>query len=257
MNAAAVFAPWLASAFGTVLGAIVGSFLATVLLRWPAGQSALGGRSRCDGCRRTLAPAELVPVLSFAWNRGRCRACGVPIGRVHLLIELAAAVIGGVAFALVDPIAASVWAVLGWGLLLLAALDWRHFWLPDAMTLGLAVVGLALGGRIGAALPIDRLIGLAAGFGVLWAIARAYRAARNREGMGGGDPKLLGAIGAWFGWQALPFVLLAASALGLLLALVAAARGRPVSAATALPLGTLLCIAALPGWLGARALGIG
>src|SRR3546814_10579944 len=56
---------------GALLGAIVGSFLATVLVRWPAGESALAGRSRCDGCRRTLAPFELVPVLSFALNRGR------------------------------------------------------------------------------------------------------------------------------------------------------------------------------------------
>src|SRR3546814_3506716 len=68
---------------GALLGAIVGSFLATVLVRWPAGESALAGRSRCDGCRRTLAPFELVPVLSFALNRGRCRRCAAPIDRTH------------------------------------------------------------------------------------------------------------------------------------------------------------------------------
>src|SRR3546814_155711 len=103
---------------GALLGAIVGSFLATVLVRWPAGESALAGRSRCDGCRRTLAPFELVPVLSFALNRGRCRRCAAPIDRTHLRVEIAAATIAGTAFALVSPAAAFGWSVLGWGLLL-------------------------------------------------------------------------------------------------------------------------------------------
>ena len=250
-------APLLAGALGILLGAIVGSFLATVLVRWPAGENPLSGRSRCDGCRLPLAPADLVPVFGFAWNLGRCRGCGAPIDRVHLLVELAAAAIGGAAFVFAGPIAALVWAVLGWGLLLLAALDWRHYWLPDALTLCLAAAGLALGGLIDAARIDDRLIGLVVGFGALWAVARAYRAIRGRDGLGGGDPKLFAAIGAWLGWQALPFVLLAASLLGLLLALTALVHGRAVTGATALPLGTLLCVAAVPGWLTARALGIG
>src|SRR3546814_18504832 len=94
---------------GALRGAIVGSFLATVLVRWPAGESALAGRSRCDGCRRTLAPFELVPVLSFALNRGRCRRCAAPIDRPHLRVEIAAATIAGTAFALVSPAAAFGW----------------------------------------------------------------------------------------------------------------------------------------------------
>ncbi|RIA45572.1 type 4 prepilin peptidase 1 [Hephaestia caeni] len=242
---------------GALLGALVGSFLATVLVRWPAGESALTGRSRCDGCRRPLTPAELVPVLSFALNRGRCRCCATPIDRTHLHVEIAAAAIAGAAFALASPPAAFGWSVLGWGLLLLALLDWRHFWLPDTLTLGLALLGLVIGGVIGAGSAADRLIGLMAGYGVLWAIARAYTAVRHRDGMGGGDPKLLGAIGAWLGWQALPFILLLASALGLILVLVALVRHRSVVATTELPFGTLLCIAALPGWLVAQSLGIG
>ncbi|HVJ00001.1 MAG TPA: A24 family peptidase [Sphingomonas sp.] len=247
----------LVPVIGLVLGALVGSFLATVLLRWPAGRSALAGRSHCDACDRALGPADLVPLLSFAWHRGRCRTCRAPIDRTHLAVEIIAAAIGGFAFAAASPPAALAWAVLGWGLLLLAAFDWRYFWLSDMLTLSLAALGLILGQVIHAAPLVDRLIGAAAGYGVLWLVARAYRSLRHREGMGGGDPKLLAAIGAWLGWQALPFVLLAASSLGLLLAAIASARGRPMSATTALPLGTLLCLAALPGWFGARALGIG
>jgi leader peptidase (prepilin peptidase)/N-methyltransferase len=248
--------PALAGVLGAMLGALVGSFLATVFVRWPAGESALDGRSRCDGCGRTLGPADLVPLLSFAWNRGRCRTCGAPIDRAHFVIELAAAAIGGAAFALAGPVAAIGWSVLGWGLLLLAALDWRHFWLPDALTLGLAATGLALGWTTGAVGLLDRTIGLAAGVAALWAVARTYRALRGRDGLGGGDPKLFGAIGAWLGWQSLPIVLFAASLIGLVLVLAAAASGRRVTGATPLPFGTLLCLAAVPGWLAMRLLGI-
>src|SRR3546814_14918743 len=120
-------------------------------------------------------------------------------------------------------------------------LDWRHFWLPDTLTLGLALLGLVIGGIIEAGTVADRLIGLAAGYGVLWAIACAYAAVRHRDGLGGGDPKLLGAIGAWLRWQALPFILLAASILGLILVLVSLVRHLGVVAAIDIPFGSLPC----------------
>ena len=103
-------------------------------------------------------------------------------------------------------------ALFGWVLLTLALLDAGHFWLPDKLTLPLLLLGLAI---VNEPPLLHRLIGAAAGYAVLALIALAYRAARGREGLGGGDPKLLAAIGAWLGWQALPFVLLAASLAGL------------------------------------------
>ena len=88
-----------------------------------------------------------------------------------------------------------------------------------------------------------------AGFGALWAIAFAYRHFRGREGLGGGDPKLLGAIGLWLGWRMLPPVLLAASLLGLAVVLIRMLRGHTVRASDAVPLGVLLAAAAYPAWL--------
>ena len=94
----------------------------------------------------------------------------------------------------------------------------------------------------------DRLIGAAGGYTALLIIALSYRAVRGREGLGLGDAKLMGALGGWFGWQALPFILLMAASLGLLVVLVGMAGGRRMTAATRVPLGTCLAVAALPGW---------
>ena len=88
---------------GAGLGLIAGSFVATLIMRWPRGQSALAGRSRCDSCAETLGARDLVPVLSFLVARGRCRRCGAAIDGRHLAIELAAAVMG-VAAALAHPL---------------------------------------------------------------------------------------------------------------------------------------------------------
>jgi leader peptidase (prepilin peptidase)/N-methyltransferase len=128
-------------------------------------------------------------------------------------------------------------------------LDLIHHWLPDRLTLPLIPLGLlAAWGGFGPPLE-ERAIGAAAGFAVLWIIAFAYRRLRKREGMGGGDPKLFAALGAWLGWTQLPFVLLGAGLFGLAAIALMRARGRRVSAADRLPLGTLMVLAAWPVWL--------
>lgn len=97
--------------------------------------------------------------------------------------------------------------------------------------------------------PIDRAIGAVAGFGGLALIALAYRWLRKRDGLGGGDPKLLGAIGAMLGWQALPFVLLGASSVGLLYVAIRIGSGHKVDATDRIPLGALMALAAFPVWI--------
>lgn len=237
------------SAAGAVLGLIIGSFLATVAIRWPAGRSVASGRSRCDGCHRPLDFRELVPVLSYAVQRGRCRTCAARIDPRHPTIELAAAVVGAVAFAVVPALVGLSGAIFGWTLLLLATLDVEHHWLPDRLTYPLILAGLVA--SLTALPPAidDRLIGAAAGFAVLWLIAAGYRLVRGREGMGGGDPKLMAAIGAWVGWAVLPFILLLASLIGLAAVVAARLRGQAIARTTRLPLGALLAVAAYPVWL--------
>jgi leader peptidase (prepilin peptidase)/N-methyltransferase len=242
--------PLVRAALGALLGLVVGSFLGALVTRWPEGQSIMRGRSRCDACGVQLTVRDLVPVLSGLLARMRCRSCGAAIDPVHLLMECGGALIGACALVWsMGPLAALGWCLLGWILLALAVLDARHFWLPDRLTLSLAFLGFVIGPWATAAAMPDRWIGAAVGYGALLVIALGYRLLRGREGLGLGDAKLLGAIGAWTGWQALPLVLLVAASGGLLWALLLMLTGRAVDGRTRIPLGTFLCLAVGPGML--------
>lgn len=232
----------LSVAAGAMLGLVIGSFLATLILRWLAGQSILGARSHCDGCQTPLRWYQLVPLFAYVWQRARCPHCQHPIDPLHPLVEILAALIGAGALWLRPDLGGVALALFGWQLLTLAILDGRALWLPDPLTATLAVTGAVLGGVMtGIALP-DRLIGGAAGFASLAVIGWGYRTLRGREGMGGGDPKLFGAIGLWLGWQALPMVLLFAALAGIALSLPFV--GRPDWRSIEIALGSLLAIAA-------------
>jgi leader peptidase (prepilin peptidase) / N-methyltransferase len=233
---------------GAVAGLIAGSFIATVAIRVPRGESPLGGRSRCDSCGAAIPAADLVPVLSFVIQRGRARCCGARIDSLHPWTELAAAVTGALSALLPLPLAITS-AAMGWQLLTLGLVDLRCFRLPNMLVAILVATGLAA--SITTAVPptIDSLIGMVAGFVALAVVRLAYRALRGREGIGGGDPKLFGAIGAWLGWQPLPIALLAAALCGLAWAAISLVSGRKLAWSQRMPLGTLLALAAWPVWL--------
>ncbi len=244
----------LAALIGAVLGAIAGSFLATIILRWPKGEGVARGRSRCDGCGRALTVRDLVPLLSALAQKGRCRSCGAAIDPLHGRVEAACAVIGALALGVRPDLSGIGFALLGWLLLTLALLDLRHYWLPDALTFPLAFLGLTLGLWTTEPTLEARVIGAVAGYALLALVAVGYRRLRGHDGLGLGDAKLLAALGAWFGWQALPFILLAASSLGLVAAALLPLTGRSVTRTTRLPLGLFLALAAVPGWLVSRSL---
>lgn len=230
---------------GAMGGAIAGSFLATLCVRWPRGEQSIAGRSSCDGCGRVLAPMELVPLVSALLLRGRCRGCRSAIDLTHPLIEAAAAALVAAAL-LIRPDPSGVALALFWLLLLPAAvLDARHFWLPDRLTIVIAASGLAAGGFVSRASLGNRLAAGALAYAMLAGIAFAYHRATGREGLGGGDPKLLAAIGLWVGIAAIPVILLLASLTGLAAALLAR-RSR----FDQLPFGTFAVVGAIlwSGW---------
>ena len=240
---------WLWPVALGVLGGVLGSFIATLVIRWPEERSVLKGRSHCDSCDVVLGPRDLIPLVSAILSRGRCRHCHAPIDPRHSQIELAALCIGAIAGLVVPGPVGLAGAVFGWLLLALAALDITDFWLPDPLTLILALAGVAAG-FAGVEPPlVDRLIGGTVGFAALWLVGFAYKRLRGREGLGGGDPKLFGAIGLWLGWRMLPAVLLLAALTGLALVLLGMLRGRTAKLDDRVPFGALLAIAAYPAWL--------
>ena len=230
--------PALVFLFG-ITGAVAGSFIALVSLRLPAGRPVVLARSACASCGAALGVGELVPLISFALQRGQCRRCGGAIAWRYPAVEAGAAAIGVVAaLARTDPRVAAVVALLGWTLLPLALLDAEHFWLPSAITIPLGLAGLAANAWL---VPADlpaHLIGAAAGYLSLTGVAALYKIIRGRTGLGGGDAKLFAASGAWLGWQALPLVLAAAAVSGLVV--VPVLWRRDLTATTRLPFGVFL-----------------
>lgn len=230
------------------LGLVFGSFIATLALRWPQGRSALHGRSSCDSCDKALRAHELVPLLSYALQRGRCRGCGDRIHPGHPWTELAGLVIGAAAGLVAPGWEGVAGAIFGWLLLTLAAIDLAAFWLPNALTATLALTGL-IDGFFFPPTWLDRIAGGVIGYGLLELVRFTYRFVRKREGLGGGDAKMFAGIGLWLGASMLAPVLLAASVIGLAAALAVRLSGRRMTMTSRLPLGTLLAVAAFPAWL--------
>ncbi|MDQ1153705.1 A24 family peptidase [Brevundimonas sp. SORGH_AS_0993] len=236
------------------LGLIVGSFLAALSVRLPLDEDIVSAPSRCRGCERRLRPWERVPVFSWLVLRGRCARCGTRVSPRYPLIEFGAAAIGvwaavWGAWAGVSIFLMAATALLGWQLLLIALLDGEHFWLPDRLTLPLIGTGLAVALAQGWTVALSNLVGAVAGFAGLWLVGWLYRAARKRQGLGGGDPILFAGAGAWVGWIGLPSVLLwaCAAALGLVFGLLAVRRS--IQATTKLPFGVFLAVGVWLTWL--------
>ncbi len=232
-----------------LLSLVAGSFLGVLIERLPHGRPLLFARSSCDVCGRTLTPRDLVPLLSWTIARGRCRHCGSRLSWFYPAIELAA--IGMTVWAATQTDGVFLWAscLLGWTLLALAIIDWRHLEVPDKLSLPLIPAGLALVLWFAPRAFLDHAIGAAIGFLFVICVGKAYRMLRDREGIGLGDAKLLAASGAWLSWQGLPTVILIAAVAGLAATLVIGIGGRTVTATTKVPFGTYLCFATWIVWL--------
>ena len=229
--------PALAAACAGVLGLLVGSFLNVVIHRLPrmlerewAQQAAeqrgespaesppfnlLVPRSRCPACGHGITALENIPVLSWVALRGRCSACGTPIGLRYPAVELTTGLLSALAIGQHGASLAGASALLlTWFLITLAMIDLDTQLLPDDLTLPLLWLGLAVNlGDAWTSLP-SAVIGAMAGYLSLWAVYWVFRLSTGKEGMGYGDFKLLAALGAWFGWQALPGIILLSSVVG-------------------------------------------
>ena len=198
-----------------VPGAAFGSFLNVVIHRVPRGESVVGGRSMCPKCRATIAWYDNIPVVSYLALRGKCRRCEWRIPARYPLVEILAATAAGVAVATEGFTLAAAWLFVFLAIMIaITFIDWEHQIIPDALSIGGMVLGW-VGAWVCLDIGIvDSIVGSAVGAGVILLIAVLYKAARRVDGMGGGDVKLMGMIGAFLGWQMVFAVLLVAATAG-------------------------------------------
>jgi leader peptidase (prepilin peptidase) / N-methyltransferase len=232
--------PALVTSVAIALGLVLGSFLNVVIYRVPRGKSIVSPRSACPACGQLIAAYDNIPVVSWLMLLGRARCCKARISPRYPLVELIA---GLYAWALVVMVVGALpidtpWhkvifvfvlhLSLGLGLIAAAFIDLEYLILPDPITLGGTVLGLATAAwRPGIGIR-DALIGAALGFIGIWLVFDVlYRKIRGKVGMGLGDAKLVMLAGAWFGWHGAVFALLAGSVQGTFAMIaVLVARGR-------------------------------
>ena len=265
--------PWLLEAGLLILGMCVGSFLNVVIYRLPVMMEAqwrhdccellevertpqanasepfnlATPNSRCPHCDHAIKPWENIPVISYLVLRGRCSACAEKISLRYPSIELLS---GLLALLLGWQFGIAGIALLGaliftWALLTLTMIDIDQQLLPDDITLPLLWLGLLfnLFGTF-TSLP-NAVIGAMAGYLSLWSIYWLFKLVTGKEGMGYGDFKLLAALGAWLGWQALPMIILLSSLVGAVFGIflmIMQRRGKDIP----MPFGPYLAIA---GWI--------
>ena len=252
-----------------VLGAVVGSFLNVVILRLPKMMqqqwrseceafleleptqtdeplSLSHPPSTCPSCNTRIKPWQNIPILSWLLLRGKCANCGTSISIRYPIIEL----ITGVASVVVAMQFAYDWALLlalvtTWCLVALTVIDAETQLLPDDITLPLLWLGL-IANAFGVFTDLQSALwGAVFGYGILWSIYWIFKLTTGKEGMGYGDFKLLGALGALLGWQALPMIILMSSAVGAVIGIALMATKR-LNREQPMPFGPYLAIA---GWL--------
>ena len=236
--------------FFILAGPFVGSFIALLAFRWADGDNWVNKRSQCRSCGATLGWKDLIPVFSWLVQRGKCRHCSAQVTPFYPACELLALLIPISAFFFAPDGTFVLSCLMGWTLLALAAIDWRSYILPDPLNLLLAALGLVMVFTVDRDNWADHLIGGAAGYLMLLSVEILYRVWRGRDGLGRGDAKLLGALGLWVGWIALPDILLFASLSGLVFALASSLSNRSaLSGQTVLAFGPWLAFAGWVSWL--------
>ncbi len=242
--------------FFFIIGAIFGSFGNVVIYRMPQGMSVVTPRSRCQSCKKLVAWYDNIPIVSWFLLRGKCRHCGASFSIRYPLVEFLMACLFCACFLYYGW----SWFLLEYlififGLVVCTFIDFDHMILPDEFTLSGIVLGLT-GSLLNPGRSFtESLIGIAIGGGFLWLIATLYFLATKKEGMGGGDVKLLAWIGAILGWKAIPFVIMLSSITGSVVGIAIALRSQG-GLKTAIPFGPYLALGALFYILGGQTLAL-
>jgi leader peptidase (prepilin peptidase)/N-methyltransferase len=236
--------PWILWTFTALFGLIVGSFLNVCIYRLPRRMSVSSPPSRCGACHTHVAWRDNIPVLSYLLLGGRCRHCRAAISIVYPAVELLTMVMFLVHVAVFGfTLLGAIRLAFACAMIVLFFIDLEHQILPNVITLPGVVAGLAAS-LVAPPGIVQSALGALLGGGVLWATAEIYVRVRGVEGMGMGDVKMLGMIGAFLGAPLMALTLVLASFAGALtgVTLVVAGRG---DLQRKLPFGTFLAAGAV------------
>lgn len=227
-----------------LLGLFIGSFLNVCIYRIPRSESIVWPGSHCPVCGQKIKPWDNIPILSYIILRGRCRGCSEKISPRYPVVE---ALSGLLALGMLYRFGLTVTFVIyyAWAcvLLVITFIDIDYQIIPDRFSIGGIIIGLGLVYW----LPVtykDSLLGLVLGSGLLVAVIYGYYFLTKKQGMGGGDVKLLGMIGVFTGWQGVLFTIFAGSLAGTLFGLPWAFVQKKTMKA-AIPFGPFLALGAL------------
>lgn len=228
----------------------VGSYLGVLVDRLPRGEDTVTKPSECRYCGYRPGHLDLIPIVSFVVSKGACRNCGHSIPAWYLYIELLATGLAVLAVVLTTDVPQLLaTTVFLWLLLCLLFTDARWFRLPNVLTIGLFIVGLVRTSFDPFLTLFDGLVGAFIGATAFWLIRTIYKVVRKREGLGLGDVKLMGGIGAGLGSMALPSVVLIAALVGLAVEIARASFLKTkLYTQRRVPFGAYLCGATILVW---------
>ena len=217
----AVLPVWIIGPLVFIMGAGFGSFLNVCIYRIPAALSIVRPGSMCPSCRTPIQFYDNVPILSYLWLKGKCRFCEQKISLRYPAVEFAT---GLAAYAVFYKFGLTVESLIYFifvaTLILIAAIDFDHKIIPDIISIPGIPIGLAASFVLPATGFFDACIGVLVGGGILYALAWGYHAMTGKEGMGGGDIKLLAMIGAFIGWQGVLVTIFISSVMGTVIGLL-------------------------------------
>jgi len=207
--------------FVIILGGLWGSFANVCIYRLPMNKGVVSGRSFCPKCKKLITWKDNIPIISYLLLNGKCRNCKRKISSQYLIIELITTIYFLVIYYLFSiSITTLLFIILGLFFIIIFFIDLKHYIIPNILTFSLMVIGLikSFDPNLNPIFPnfINSLIGGIFGYIIIWSIIYFYKQLRNKDGMGLGDAKLLSAIGFWFGWISIPFVIFLSSITALL-----------------------------------------
>lgn len=201
--------------FSLVFGMVVGSFLNVCICRLPGEKSIVSPPSHCPVCLCQIRWYDNIPLFSYLFLRGKCRGCGSHISLQYPLVELINGILTLFLFLRFGPtlIFAALFLFCS-ALVVITFIDIEHQIIPDEISLSGIVVGFALSFFLKGHGWLNSLFGILLGGGSLLLVAYGYERLTGKEGMGGGDIKLLAMMGAFLGWKAVPFIIFTSSLIG-------------------------------------------